>query len=188
MKSKIIPTDATEFFVYTHDGTLDLVRIKAFEALVDLGFFKYDKFLKYFLNVMSTDPSPFVRERLYQVFGLALAAVAFGEHKEAEPAPAVDDGLIIEQDADMEVKKAKLARTMTIEGALAALKDELYDNWALKEAIWAAISSPDIGLSEQHDLLDICFFIYDSVESMIIRLPKPRYWKVEKRGNVSLIF
>jgi transcription initiation factor TFIID subunit 2 len=185
MKSKVIPTDATGFFVYTHDGTLDLVRIKAFEALVDLGFFKYDKFLKYLLNVMSTDSSPFVRDRLYQVFGLALAAVAFGEHKEAEPTPAIDDGLIIEQDADMEVKKAKLARTMTIEGALAALKDELYDNTALQQAIWAAISSPDISLSEQHNLLDICFFIYDSVESMIVALPKPRYWKVEKRGNVN---
>lgn len=187
MKSKVIPRDPTEFFVYTHDDTYDLVRIKAFEALVDLGFFSYGTFMKYLLKVMSTDSSPFFRERLYQVFGLALAGVAFGEYKEAEPVPQVDDGLIVEQDADMEVKKAKIARTMSIEGALAALKAELQDNEALKEGLWSAISSPDVGLSEQHDLLDICFFLYESVQSMIIRLQYPRYWKVEKLGNVSFL-
>ncbi len=184
MKAKVIPSNPIEFFAYTHDGTLDLVRIKAFEGLVDLGFYTHDNVMKYLLKVMSTDSSPFVREHLFQIFGLGLAAVAFGEHKEPEPAQAADDGLIVEQIADMDAKKARIARTMSIEGALAALKLELEDNDALKEAIWLAVSSPDITPSEQNDLLDICDVLYEPVESMIVRLPLPRYWKVAHLGHV----
>jgi transcription initiation factor TFIID subunit 2 len=187
MKAKVIPIDPTNFHAYTHDGTFDLVRIKAFEGLVDLGFFASNAILKYLLYVMGTDPSPFVRERLFQIFGLGLAAVAFGEHKEAEPAAAVEDALIIEQEADMEKKKAKISRTMTIEGALVALKVESQDNMTLKEWLWTAITSPEIGLMEQNDLLDICFFLYESVESMVVVLQYPRYWKVENHGNVSIL-
>jgi transcription initiation factor TFIID subunit 2 len=190
MKAKVIPTDPTQFHAYTHDGTLDVIRIKAFEGLVDLGFFAYDAFLKYLLCVTSTDPSPFVRERLFLVFGLGLAAVAFGENKEPEPVPVVDGALIVEQevDADMERKKAKIKRTTDINAALAAMKAELEDNVALKEAIWGAISSPEIGIVEQSDLLDICYFIYESDYSMTVVLPYPRYWRVENRGGVSTLF
>lgn len=188
MKSNVIPANPTEFFAYTHDGTFDQVRIKAFECLVDLGFFAGSPVVKYLLHIMSTDSSPFVRDRLYQVLGLGLAAVALGEHNEPEAAPPVDDGLIVEEEADMEVKKAKVARTTTIEGALAAMRVELQDNEALKKAIWSAICSPEIGLSEQNDLLDICFFLYDSVETMIVRLRYPRYWKAKHLGKVNLSF
>ncbi|KAI9744402.1 MAG: Transcription initiation factor TFIID subunit 2 [Claussenomyces sp. TS43310] len=187
MKAKFIPTNVLEFFSYAHDDTLDCVRIKAFEAMVDLGFLASDGFLKYFLTAMSTDSSPFVRERLFQVFGLGLAGIAFGENAPEDPAP-VHDGLIVEEDDLMDAKKAYIARTTSIEGALSALKEELKDNQALREGLWAAISSENIGLMEQSDLLDICYILYDAVASMVIRMSLPRYWKVENRGKGKLCF
>lgn len=186
MKTKIIPTDTTEFFSYTHYGTLDVVLIEAFNALIELGNLTNDAILRYLLIVLSTDSSPFVRLRLFQVFAMGLAAIAFGENKEPEPVPQADEGLIVEQDADMEKKKAQIARTMTIEGALSALKGELNKNNTLKTSLWTAISAPNIGLWEQDDLLTICYFLFDPVESLIVHLTYPRYWKLEYLGKVCL--
>lgn len=186
MKAKIIPTNVLEFISYAHDDAMDFVRIKAFEALVDLGLLESDGFLTYFLNTLSTDASPFVRQRLFQIFGVGLAAIAFGENAPEEPTP-VPDGLIIEEDTSLDAKKAHIARTTSIEGALAALKEELKDGQAMKNALWSAISSRNIGLVEESDLLDICAVLYSPIESMIIRLSYPHYWKVGKCGKVSLL-
>lgn len=88
MKAKVIPCDAVEFAQYLHDGTSDFVRIKAFEALVDLGLMNVPSVASLLLNVLSTDPSPYMREHLFEVFCLGLAIFAFGDAKPAEPASA----------------------------------------------------------------------------------------------------
>lgn len=181
MKEKVIPTNLDQFFPYIQAGTLDFIRIKAFDALNDLGLFTNSSFTKFLTRAMSNDPSPYVRDRLFQVFNFGLAAVAFGEDKEAEspPAPPEEGDLIIEQnvDANLDAKKALISRTTTIDGALSALKTELNGNDWLKESIWKAIQSRSLGITEQSDLLDICSFLYEPKERMLIVLRKPRYWK-----------
>jgi len=198
MKAKVIPMEPVEFAQYLRDGIHDGVRIKAFEALVDLGFLPNQYIARLLLNVLSTDSSPYVRSHLFEVFCLGLATIAFGEDKPIEAAPpAIDkegdvqmDGepdMLIVQDASTDSRKAHIARTTSIEGALAALKEELKTNEVLKEALWEAINSAVIGVSEQRDLLDICSVLYDAVESMIVKLRLPRYWGVRNLGKVMLI-
>ncbi|CZS95368.1 hypothetical protein WAI453_011340 [Rhynchosporium graminicola] len=101
-----------------------------------------------------------------------------------------DGGLIIEEDVtrDAEARAALIARTKTLDGALAALKVELRDNEVLKEALWEAVKSTVIGFVEQFDILDICQIIYSSVESLTIKLVYPRYWRVTYAGKGKLLF
>jgi transcription initiation factor TFIID subunit 2 len=187
MTAGVILVDPLEFAPFLHDGTSDYVRIKAFEALMDLGFITNDPLVRYLLTVMSTDISPYVRNHLFEAFSLGLATVALG-HSSNKPtetqAPANGDILIIEEEASNEERKAHIARTTSIEGALAALKEELKGNMAIKEALWKAIKSTNITLSEQIDLLDICWILYDPVDSLVLKLKYPRYWKVENLGKV----
>ncbi|KAF4636683.1 hypothetical protein G7Y89_g1401 [Cudoniella acicularis] len=205
MKQNVIPIEPLDFIQYLNDGTADLVRIKAFAALIDLGFITNNSIACLLLNHLSTDSSPYTRSHLFEVFCLGLATVAFGENKAPEPAPAhkipnadgdVDmlnegepDGLIV-QDASTEARKAKIMRTTSIDGATAALKEELKNNKIFKQALWQAVESTQIGTSEQVDLLDICGILYDAVESMIVKLKLPRYWTVTRgdRGKGHLVF
>ncbi|KAG4430248.1 hypothetical protein IFR05_014274 [Cadophora sp. M221] len=220
MKAKVIPLDALEFALYLHDGNSEYVRIKAFAALIELGFLTNNSIACLLLNAASTDPSPHVRRHLFEVFCVGVAAIAFGHDKKAEPAaPKIngvavvngdndvemsnsgapvpdgmvgggDGALIIEEDAtrETEARAAFIARTRTLEGALAALKVELMDNEVLKEAIWKAVKSPVIGFAEQLDILDICQVIYSAVESLTIKMLYPKYWKVTHLGKGKLVF
>lgn len=95
--------------------------------------------------------------------------------------------MLIVQDASTDLRKAQIARTTSIEGALAALKEELKTNEVLKEALWDAINSTVIGVFEQRDLLDICSILYDAVESMVVKLRLPRYWEARNLGKVRSI-
>lgn len=187
MKAKVIPLNPRDFAQYLHDGTSDFVRIKAFEALVDLGFMTTNGVLKLLLNMLSTDPSPYVRSHLFEVFCLGLAAVAFAEGKFDPPPPVkeedAEDSLIVEQEASTAPRKDMHVRTTSMEGALNALKDELMGNTVLKGALWKAIESTIITLPEQWDLLDICGILYKAVVSMIVKLKKPRYWEAKRLGK-----
>lgn len=190
MAAGVIPVDPAEFIPFTHDGTSDYIRIKAFEALMDLGFVTSDPLVKYLLNVASTDKSPYVRLHLFEVFSLGLATVALGykPKTQARPAPTADgDTLVIEGEAPSEERKALIARTTSIEGALAALKEELKGNQTLKEALWNAVKSQALNAYEQTDFLDICWILYDPVESMVVGLKLPRYYEATNLGKVRLL-
>ena len=191
MKAGVIEVDGLEFAKYIHDGTSDLVRIKAFEAMLDLGFITNTNVIAYMMNIMSSDTSPYVRRRLFEVFCLGLAVVAFGKGPdkpiEAATAEAISDGLVVEEDISTEYRKAHQIRTTTIAGALAGLKKDLQDNAALKEHIWTAVRSPKLTLNEQLALLEICGALYNPVESMELILKLPAYWKAEITGKVCFL-
>jgi transcription initiation factor TFIID subunit 2 len=215
MKAKIMPVDPLQFARYLHDGTSDFVRIKAFDCLIQLGYMTNKSVAALLLNHLSTDPSPYTREHLWGTLCFGLATIAFGEDKPADPVPpkpihgdsngdvvmgggdlygaddmAVDGevgGLIVEQDVNLDARKAQIARTTTIEGALAALKEELKDNSSLKDALWKAIESPVIEVHEQTDLLDICYVLCDVEDTWVIKLQYPLYWEVHHLGKVCLI-
>lgn len=176
-----------EFLQYTRPGNGDGLRLKAIECLVDLGLLKNDAILKYFLHLLSSDPSPYFREHAFQIFGKGLGSLAVGENNQDIEAPPTA-GLIIAQEGSTEARQAELARRQTIPGALAALKTELGENTILKQALWAAVTSPIITLDEMSNLLDICAAIYDSKTSLMVVLKYPHHWQAEHIGKAVMRF
>lgn len=186
MKSGAITSDHREFLAYLQDETYDLVQVEAMSALVDLGMlFKFDGLIAFFVNLMATTISPFVRDQFYQIFWRGLASLAFGEYIEKQ-ADAADDGLVIFQGQEQaDARVAKIARSTSIAGALSALKNDLKDNQVLKLALWDAVKSPFISLGEQMTLLEFCSILYDSDPNFRITLQYPRYWSVHHLGKVK---
>lgn len=177
--------DPKEFIQYTREGTTANLRINAFSNLMDLGMFRVEAIMRWFLFVLGTDPSPYVRDQMFRLLGRTLGAIAIGETSEPTTAEmARQDDLIIEQETSTDVRKADLARKKTVQGALEALKVELSTNEALKKSLWGAITSPQITIREIGELLDICNHLYTPESSMIVVLKYPRYWKCVKTGKV----
>ena len=188
-KAGAIQSRPADFLQYTSDGSSDFLRLNAFENLMDLGFAKSDAILRWFLFVLATDPSPFVRGRMLRIFGRTLGSIAIGDQLEAEKAQQTQqDGLVIEQEASTEARQVGIARKQTIEGALNALRDELSSNAVLEIEIWNAITSPTLSLQEMGELLDICDLLYTPETSLIVTLRYPRYWTCTKTGKGKVSF
>jgi transcription initiation factor TFIID subunit 2 len=185
MRAKMVNFDLMHFLQYTRAGGYDLLRLEAFNSLIELDIFRTPELLRWVFYTMSSDNSALIRHKLHQLFGRALASIAFGDGRNPEPA-AQDGGLIIEQESSTEVRRADLARRQTVPGALNALKRELSGNLTLRESIWAACNSTCVSLLEVSDFVDLCRVLYDSVCSVMVTLKYPRYWKVEHLGNVYL--
>ena len=187
VKAGLTPLKLTDFLQYTRDECFDDLRIGAFSSLMDLGMFRNDDILRWFLCVLGTDPSPYFRERMLCLFGRTLGSIAIGDvHIDATSSAPPQDGLIIEQESSTEARKADLARTQTIHGAIAALKEELGGNIVLKKTLWEAIESPVLTLREICDLLQICQILYTPETSMLVVLKYPRYLKYARRVKVTL--
>lgn len=184
MQAKIADADVMQFLPYTRVGTYDLLRLDAFECLVELDIFQSPELLRWFIFTLSNDPSVWLRWRLHGLLGKALAPVAFGRSVVKEPSTAAD-GLIIEQESSTELRQADLARRQTVTGALAALKAEVSGDQVLKECLWAACSAPAIGVLELSELTDLCRVIYDPITSKKVALKYPRYWGVKHLGKVN---
>lgn len=183
MKARVIPVSPLEFVQYLQDDNYDLVRIKAFDCLIELNMLSKTPIFKLLLSCMTTDKSPYVRDRLFKIFCKGIAAVAFGENKsfqrEPEPVVAVDDsGLIIDVgDAEINQRKLEAARTEDITKAIAALKDELKGKAELQTAMWSAFNSPVIGLKEKVQLLEICAAMFEADDSLLVTINYPRVWR-----------
>ncbi|KAH8701053.1 putative transcription initiation factor TFIID subunit TSM1/127kD [Talaromyces proteolyticus] len=186
-KANIMDLDAIHFLQYTRFGTFDMLRIDAFECLAELDIFGIPELLRWFLFIMSSDASAWIRHRLHGPFGRALASVAFGTHQVPEEPPP-SDGLIIEQESTTDIRRADLARKQTMPGALEALKKELSRNSTLKESLWAACNSSYIGALEVSDFTDFCRVLYDAKVSVPVKLKYPRYWKCQHMGKGKMRF
>ncbi|KAL3479026.1 hypothetical protein BJX99DRAFT_223463 [Aspergillus californicus] len=187
MQAKITEVDVMQFLPYTRVGTYDLLRLDAFECLVELDIFKSPELLRWYVFTMSNDPSIWLRWRLHALFGRALAPVAFGRRIVNEPS-AEPDGLIIEQESSTEVRQADLARRQTVGGALAALKQEISNDPLVKECLWAACNSPITSILELSEFVDLCRVIYDPLTTKKVALKFPRYWGVKHLGRGRLHF
>ncbi|KAJ5936672.1 hypothetical protein N7466_003122 [Penicillium verhagenii] len=180
MQAKILDTDLMRFIPYTRAGTYDLLRLQAFDCLVDLDISQSPDLLRWIIYTMTSDSSPYVRRNCLRAFGRTLAMIAFG--RAPQPETNQSDGLIIEQESSTEVRQADLARRQTVPGAIEALKRELYHDASLKEYIWAACNSWLIGIDEMADVADLCHVMFEPITSKHAKLRYPRYWKVEKVG------
>ena len=65
MKANILGFDFMQFLPYTRAGTYDLLRLDAFECLVEMDMFKSPELVKWFIFTMSTDSSAGLRRRLH---------------------------------------------------------------------------------------------------------------------------
>ena len=188
-KSGIIQAKPADFLQYTPDGTSDHLRLGAFSNVMALGFVKNDAILRWFLFVLGTDPSPYIRENMLRIFGKALGALAVGEHSEiAKEQAAQLDSLVIEQEATTEARQADIARKQTVEGALNALKNELSANQVLKTELWKAIESTTLSLHQLGELLEICGWLYEPDPKIVVVLPYPRYYECKNLGKGKLLF
>lgn len=189
-KSSLIPLNPASFLQYTAEGHFPLLRLNAFTNLLSLGTINSAPILRWFLFVLSTDPSPQIRSNLMFLLGHVLGALAIGESLPPKPPndEAANGGLIIEQEASTESRAADLARKQTILGAKAALVAEIGSLEVLKEGLWSAIESPTISLQMQLELLDICSWLYTPQDKMIIVLKYPHYWTCRKTGKGKLTF
>jgi transcription initiation factor TFIID subunit 2 len=187
MKAKIQEVDIMRFIPYTRAGTYDLLRLQAFECLVDLDISQKQELLRWLIYTMTSDSSAYVRHHSQRIFGRALAQIAFGRPQEPENTQT-GGGLIIEQESSTEIRQADLARRQTVSGALEALKKEIGQDPSMKEYMWAACNSPVLGILEIAELVDICRVLFDPVKTKMAQIPLPRYWKVENLGNGKLKF
>jgi transcription initiation factor TFIID subunit 2 len=141
IKANIQPLNIMDFMQYTREDTFDPLKVKAFEALVELGLLRHESILKLFLGTMASDPSPWVRNQMFTIFGKGLAAIAFGEGKTPKPSKQeVDTGLIIEQEGNTEERQKTEERTGSIAGAMDALKAEIGQNEHWKKTLWGAVT------------------------------------------------
>ena len=188
-RANVIPTNPSMLLQYTRDGTSDYLRISAFSNLLELGLLKRDPVLRWFFFVLSTDPSPYIREQLLRLLGKALGTIAIGDNPTPSGHQAMEhDSLIIEQESSTTARQADLARRQTVPGALVALKSELGSNGALKTSLWDAVTSPTISLKEMGELLEICSLLYDAKYSLVISLKYPHFWSCAKIGKGRLRF
>jgi transcription initiation factor TFIID subunit 2 len=198
MKERVIPVAPLEFMQYLQDGNTDLVRIKAFECMVEVGMLSRPIISKFMLVTMSTDNSPFVRDRLFKLFCDGIAAIALAESK-AAPGPSIpvtdalmedadDGGLIVEQgDVITDARKEKAARKEDINAALKGLREDLKGNEELKLAMWRAVTSQTIGLDEKRRYLEICEAMFEPEDALLLTLKYPTYWTAARAPATMVV-
>ena len=191
MKAEVIPKNYSEFAQYLLDGTRDLIRIKCFEALIDLGAMMDSTFFTFLLYAMMTDRSPYVRSKLLQSMARGLAAIAFGEHTKVvknEPAKEdAEDPLLLVQDTaeEIEARKKMFARKENLDAALAALRKEMDETYSADErhysnAMRKALDHPGLGRSEVETLLDLAAMMFEEAGTWVVTLQLPKAWRVER--------
>ncbi|KAG6004618.1 hypothetical protein E4U21_000894 [Claviceps maximensis] len=191
MKAEVIPKNYSEFGQYLLDGTLDLIRIKCFEALVDLGAMMDPTFFTFLLYALMTDRSPFVRNRLIQIMASGLAAIAFGEHTKVVKNEAVsedtEDPLLLVQDSaqEIEARKEMFARKENLDAALKALRKEMDETYSGDErhystAMRKALNHVSLGRNEVESLLDLAAMMFEEAGSWVLTLTLPKAWRAER--------
>lgn len=183
---RIGSTGAMHFLQYTRPGNYDMLRLTAFENLIQPAAFQNPAVLRYIMFCMSSDPSPWIRGSLRKSFGKLLAIVAIGDHLKAPQAEVTDD-LVIENDLDAGTQQAQAARKRLVDVAITALKEEIRDNDNLKSPLWTAVDSNILSLDELLATLDFCRMLYEPVDSCVVKIRYPRYWRLEYLGKVSLV-
>ena len=174
------------FLQYTRPQNLDMLRVAAFESLVDDKFFTKREVLSWFLFTLSTDRSPWVRSKLRDVFGFAMASAAIGGESKEDKQISQDD-LVIEGGPSVEEQRENAARKETVDGAITALHKLMEHNEDVMHFLWAAVRSNRIGFLEMADLLLFAQAMFEPKTGCLITLRYPRYWKVKNLGQVSSI-
>ncbi|KAI1169801.1 hypothetical protein F4777DRAFT_571799 [Nemania sp. FL0916] len=186
MKASVIPLDPAIFAQYLLDRTSDFVRIKACESLVELGLLDEPVYLRFFFALLGTDPSPFVRDRLFKALCRGFASIAIGERPDPnkQTLQPVKEGLdlVVEQGSITEERQKAKARKEDLHAALAALKERTEDDEELQTVIWQSLESPILTVVERINLLELCSLLVDDDPALTLKIKLPEVWSV-KRGE-----
>ncbi|KAK5105211.1 Transcription initiation factor TFIID subunit 2 [Lithohypha guttulata] len=177
------------FLQYARPGNYDMLRCTAYEMLAAEAF-QMDRLLHNFVHGMTTVGSPYIRQRMRQAFGKALArkALGLGSRKPiVAAAPEVLNDLTVDA-APVAAPIADAERRTSIDGALKALKVELADNLVLKKALWQSLCHPDAGYEDVRATLEFCQMLYEKHEEARFAIALPHYWRCEYIGNGKLTF
>ncbi|KAI1191614.1 hypothetical protein F5B17DRAFT_286353 [Nemania serpens] len=189
MKANVIPSNPLTFVQYLQDRTCDFVRIKACESLVELGFLDKPEFIRFFFSLISTDPSPFVRDQLFKVLCRGLASIAIGEKPDPDgqkPQP-IKEGLdlVLEQEnAITEERQRAKARKEDLHAAIAALRERTEDDEELQEVIWQALDSPVLTVTERINLLEVCSLLVDDYPALTLKFNYPEVWSAARGEKI----
>lgn len=188
MTSKTIPRRVSDFLPYTQPGNASEVRLKAFEAVAQLGMMASQSVLTYCLLSLATDASSYFRQKLWEWIWIGLGVALFSEqpHETGQVAP-VTEGLVLEQTSTVN-RHDYVRRRESIDSALDALKAQLEAFAALPDTLVSALASDTIGPSDYLELLDICEVVYEPIDKLIVPLKYPRYWTCKHTGKGKLIF
>jgi len=137
-----------ELLAYTRESNFDQLRLKAFECLVELGALQKPELLPYILNVVASDPSPYIRRNLLKIFTTGLGSLAIFGGKEVlqnRPAQSSFGEMIVEEEGgegamgETAMKRRKGLAREGIVGAMKALQEELSGVKVFAEALWKTI-------------------------------------------------
>ncbi|OAL44282.1 hypothetical protein IQ07DRAFT_522503 [Pyrenochaeta sp. DS3sAY3a] len=186
----VTPFRPTEFLQYSQLGNADNVRLKAWDCLIRLGTIQKDTVLRFLIHEITTDPSPYFRNQLLQIFGVAVGQIATGTVYSPEKlAETSANSLVLENDNNNQERVNLLSRK-NLHGALKGLKNDVQGNLTLRVAMEDALRSKTLSISDMSELLDFCDMVYDEQQQnkMPVVLRYPRYWKVEHLGKGKLVF
>ena len=181
-KAEIGRVTTMHLLQYTRPGCFEMLRLTAFECLVQQQLFDQPSILRYFLYCLASDQSSYIRDSLTTLFGQALASMALTGRVTSKEI-AIDE-LQVDAGDQTETRQAEMARKTTIDGALEALKKEIAGDDGLKTALWSAVNSPYVGMQEVQSLLDFCQMLYEPTNELKLTLQYPRYWKVQLERKV----
>lgn len=182
----VIRDQFRQIMQYTQAKNSDDVRLKAFTCLVDLGEFKSSgkkskELMQYLLHSICDDDSPFFRDRLTRIFGQALGSVAIKDEVIKKPSPQViETGLVLDQEAPVEVQLNEGESMSPAELALVALKSALQDDAVFKQSLWQVIQSPALAIAEVVSFLDIAALLYEPATGLMVHMHYPRYQKFSR--------
>ena len=180
MRHGRLPTSPIDFLPFTQVGTYSDLRIAAFDNLLDLGFIDNDQLTRWFLFNLSRDPSPYCRLHFARLLGRTVSDIAIGTATSSiQLADSSDHVLEIQAEGTTEARQAENARKRDVRFALDALRVEMGSREELKPALWEAVCSRTLTLQEMGFLLDVCAYMYEEKNEMLMVLPYPRYWQFQ---------
>ncbi|ODQ51035.1 transcription initiation factor TFIID subunit 2 [Saitoella complicata NRRL Y-17804] len=190
-KKRLIKPNFKEYLAYTQEENFDPLRMKAFEALIDLGALRQASLAKYVFFALTSDPSPVVRRHLVKTILRGFGDVAIGGRPQsAGEGGGLDDMIIEEESGDIaaEERRQALARANP-GGAIDALQREIAESDLLKKLLWDAANSTELDLLSRRDLLDLCQLLFTTKDSYLVKLklPKPRL-RATYLGKGKIVF
>ena len=175
---RVMQPSLADYMQYTRPGNNASLRVEACACLVSLNAMKIDAVTKYIISTAATDPSPYIRRAVIEVIGLGIGQLAIGEDRENLEEQATTS-LVIEQEAPTEAAHAASTRRKNIPAALHALRDDLADNSAFKDAFWEAVIASSLPFHELSALVNLIATCFEPEETKVVKFKYPRYWRIK---------
>ncbi|KAF1819624.1 uncharacterized protein K489DRAFT_412924 [Dissoconium aciculare CBS 342.82] len=190
-KAGIVKDKRMELLQYTRPSTAENVRLAAFRCLNEIGLCRKMPVLKHLIHSIVDHASPYFRDRLTRLFGEALGHIALDDVEPVKAAPPpTTDGLILEQDVvnTVTLQEIDAARKASPEGAIATLKTTLPESGIFRDALWYAITSPDITIDEVANFCDVAALVVQPVTAAVVTLNLPRPYRCRHVGKGKMEF